>query len=688
MDLHRLCHQTSFILGGGVLSLISQALAERGVVASVFQPHSRNDLYLSDVIGGMEPLPAVADGLVRVRERSSSRAGDIVLALDEGERSLFSGVGSHVVLLGEGPDVVVLLEEAPDGELTDLFRSADSLVRLWRRHLSVDETERRLAGLAYMLYALKSVLPSLFEPFPVDFLATFLLDVMRECFCPEKLTLLKDEAGGLRRLGGDEGPLPLRQGLFSACHLSSVPVVVDEEHRSALGGGNFALLRDAYSAVLPLFSGNRRFFYLLKWSSPASSGLFHALELLGGIASRAMALNALQEERESQIGRLSEREFALRGLHGALLSLIDEEEEMSLLERILDAFGEMTQSRRTLLVLYDDISQTYRLRGERREGTVLFPDRRLLACASPLPAASLPLSSPAACAGSLASALEASELLFSPLGEEMERLFLLVDGERLLGYVAVGAAVTGRPYGEEESLETLASASAMALRRCRLLDEVRRQRDRLTDQVRTRTFLRELAGEIQQIRSLASLESALCQSLSVVLDVETLRLFGPSDLEAVPEEALGGGESVLIGSDHWFPLRAGGRLKGALCLRGRRSLDAEGLELLSLVATFVAPRLDGVEEREGGVVVDLEEPLRRLLTESVAEAEADGLDSSVVEGPAPLSEEQRRSCCRAFLFRDRAFVVLPFPWEGELEALFPVEEGWRPTGEGSRLFRR
>ena len=474
MTLNELYGTTKYLLGGGVLPLLAKALAERVDGAVILQPEGR-DLHVFDAVGPFVP-PSLPGAMGYLERRFAAAAGGWrSLPIDEEGRALFPAPWSHVVLLGEGGHVVVvLLDREPDEAMGPLLEGADGLVRLWNRYRSLDEAERSLDSLAYLLYAVKSAFPSVFEPFPPDFLAAFLVDVLRESFGPERLTLLRDEGGEFRRVAGDEGPLPLRQGLFVARNLAPVPVPIEASHKESLGGENVARLGGTYSVVLPLFAGDRRFFYLLRWgSSPRPEGV-HVLELMGGVTSKAMALNALREEREERIRELSAREFSLGALHRALLSLIRKESSEALLEELLDVFGEMTQSRRVLAAVHDRARGAYRLFGERRDGRVFSLDGSFWPAPEPLEVVDLPLSCPASSARTLFAVLGLEMPPEEALPEEMDRLFLLVDGRAFLGYVALAPSVTGGAYGDGQNLETLAAASAVTLSRCRLLEEGRR----------------------------------------------------------------------------------------------------------------------------------------------------------------------------------------------------------------------
>lgn len=475
MKLDELYGDVKYLLGGGILPLLGRSLAERVDRTVIFQLQGE-DLYVTDAFG-VEPMPSVKGGLSYLQRRGFPFEDRWKrLDLDEEGRNLFPGGWRYLVLLGEGEgSVVVLLEQKPDDGMTSLLCAADGLIRLWRRYDSIEGKERALAGLSYMLYAAKSAFPSIFEPFPPDEIAVFLADVLRESFVPERLTLLGDDGGRLFWIAGDEGPLPARQGLFVARHLSPVPIPVDDAHRETLGEANLTELKAVYSVVLPLFCGERRFFYLLRWGSVACAEAVLVLELMGGVTSKAMAINALHEERERRIRELSEREFSLRALRQATLSLLRNDSVEALLETLLDVFSEITRSSRIAAVVFDPSAPGYLLWGERPQGPAVRLGRLLLSCSDPFDAGEAAFSCPVSSARPLLASFGGEALAEEALLQGMDRLLFLVDRGCLLGFLALSASTEGGRYGEEENLETLVAAAAVALNRCHLAGRPRRE---------------------------------------------------------------------------------------------------------------------------------------------------------------------------------------------------------------------
>jgi hypothetical protein len=684
MTLCSLYEQATFLLGGGVLELLVKFLGERVGRMAILQPDG-DDLSFVDGVGIASSGAILHGGMDHIRRLLAQKSdqGVTVLEIDGAMDSDLEEDWSHIALLGGSPWVVaVMLPEDPDEETIRLLEGADGLVRIWDRHRSIEGIEKNMASLSYLLYAVKSALPSIFEPFPPEFLATFLVDVMRESFCPERISLLQDDGKSLSHLAGDECTLSDRGGIFSKEYLSPVPVPMDELHRFAVGSDNLDRLGELYSVVLPVISGSDRYFYLIKWGSLRSGEVSDVLELIGGVTVKAMAMSRLREEGASRVKELSRREFALRGLHRAILSLMENDREDELLSRVLDIFGEMTQSSRCFVVVYDKSVPGYIKWGDRSDGVVKMARHILAYREEPLILEPLHgvLSVDEAVGILRDHDLYFDDELYSDQGA-MELVFPLRYWKTFVGFIAVSSSVTGSRYGDMDGLETLAASCAVAIRRCRLFGEVSMQRDLLDRQIRARDFLRDLAGEIQQIRSVDVLKESLRATLPLALDVEKADLVCGVEGLAEISDRIRPDESVIF-SDRsvWVPLRSGGTLHGALKLtvEDPRSIGDDRLELMSLVGAFLAPRLEAMRSCHRDKVMDVGRMVEHLVKDFVEELVLDGFEPSVIHGTISLSEEQERCCFRVVNDRSRTIAVLPFSWEGEIRQLFPPSDGWAP----------
>lgn len=687
MPLCELYEQATFVLGGGVLGLLTQVLGDKVDRALVVQPQGEH-LSVVDAVGLSCSVSRIENGLSMVSKQAAVHKVDdwCLLSLDDNFSISLDGEWTHIALLGgEGWPIMVFLEESPDDDLKKILGGANGLVKIWNRYRSVEDVERSMASLSYLLYAVKSALPSIFEPFPPEFLATFLVDVMRESFCPKRLSLIKDDGESLSFLAGDRCEVPIREGIFADHHISPVPLSLKEGYVSAIGERNLETLSPEYSVVLPIIAGQDRFFYLLEWGDMHTREALDVLELIGGVTAKAMAMSRLREEGASQVMELSKREFALRSIHEATLSLMENDTEEVLISRMVDIFGEMTQSRVAIVVLYDHVTQGYVLWGERRDGSVSCSKRVLKAMDHPVTVMDLPDSFGVDMASAVFSALDLEELASSELLEVAERFFLLKDGDTFMGYVAVSCSVTGGSYGDDQGLETLAASSTVALKRCRLLDEVKGQRDELNRQVRMRSFLQELASDLQQIKSLESLKEALDQSLPLALGLKHVDLVSISlDEGVLPSKLFKSDIPVVDGDSVWVPLRSGRQLHGAmrLVVEDPASIGGEKLELMALIGAFVAPRFDTMRHCPVADSIDLDIVVDNLVQRGVEELEREGFPCSVLIGPSDLTEEQSGACLKVMKVLDRAVAVLPFTWDGDLKELFSPSQGWAPFKPG------
>lgn len=687
MSLCQIYEQANFVLGGGVLGLITQVLSDKAGRAVIVQPEGEH-LSVVDAVGVRCSIPRIENGLSMVTKQASIHKVDdwCLLSLDEDFSMPVEGDWTHLVLLGgEGWPIMIFLDCSPDEELRRLLGGANGLIKIWLKYRSVEDVERSMASISYLLYAVKSALPSIFEPFPPEFLATFLVDVMRESFCPKRISLVKDDGGELSLLAGDSCELPLREGLFSDHHLSPVPVSIEAGNTGIIGARNVELLGQNYSVILPIIAGKDRFFYLLEWGNMHTRETSDVLELIGGVTAKAMTMSRLREEGASQVMELSKREFALRSIHEATLSLMENENEEDLLSRMLDIFGEMSQSRVSNVVIHDPYSMGYVMWGERRDGSIRAVRRLLCPAEEPLLVSELPDSFDSGMASDIFMALGLDELGTADNLGAAERIFLLKDGDCLMGYVSVSCSVTGASYGDDQGLETLAASSSVALKRCRLLDEVKGQRDELNRQIRMRSFLQELASDLQQIKSFESLKEALDQSLTLALGLKGVDLISTSmDDDALPSRLMKSDVPVVDGDSVWVPLRSGRQLHGAMRLipEDISSVGGEKLELMALIGAFVAPRFDTMKHCPVADSIDLDIVVESMVQRGVEELEKEGFPCTVLIGPSELSDEQSGACLKVMRALDRAIAVLPFTWDGDVKQLFSPSQGWAPFNVG------
>ena len=459
--MKNLFEKTNFILDGGVLVLLSEYLADRASRGVIARPDG-NDLAVLDAFG--TPMNSLflegAAGAVDAAFPSPPlrTSFDVLSAPLSGEWPW------AVRLRGMGWCFYVLLGEEPTPEILEEMPSFAGLINLWQLHQKTAGVEERLSRLAYMVLATKNTLASVFEPMGVNYFGAFLHDVVQESLFPSRFSLLLDDGETLSLLEGEEMLLPPRKGIFARDILSPVPVRVEPQQRELLGDSVFDSLADDWSAVLPIPGGAFRLFCFLKWEKIPGEEAFNFMELLGNVASKALSIGSLREERERNISELTRRAFLLNALHEAALNFMEQTSKEDLLLQILDIFTEMAQAPRSLLVVWQPAAGGYVHFASRKEGLL---EKKGTFAGFPV--------------GLLEGerqgsfSLEESKRLFAFMEvpalssveglDEMDRIFPLWDGDRMTAFVAVSAPLAGTATMDLPTLEILARTASVALRK-------------------------------------------------------------------------------------------------------------------------------------------------------------------------------------------------------------------------------
>lgn len=451
----------SFLLDGGVVTTLSEYLARRTSRGLIVRPEGA-DLAVLDAFGAVPGdlfLKDAAKSLDAVFPSPPLKeAWDVGAAPLEGEWPW------AIRLRGKGWAFFVLLGEEPTREIMDEMPSFAGLIHLWQGYRRTAGTEERLSALAYMVLATKSTLASIFEPMGLDYFGAFLYDVMNESLFPGRLSILLDDGHTLTLLEGDELDLPPRKGIFAQDILSPAPVRVEEGGYDGPGEGFFGLLAEEWSAVLPIPGGSTRLFCLLRWEKMPGEEAFNFMELLGNVASKALSLARLGEEREQYIGELSRRAYLLRAIHEAALKLMGETSKEALLFKILDVFTEMAQSPQSLIVVWQPAAGGYVHLASVKDGVL---EKKGTVAGFPQGVLE------EECPGSLS--LEEARRLFDLMEVPalasveglslMDRVFPLWDGPKLTAFAAISAPLAGTATMDEETLEILARSASVALKK-------------------------------------------------------------------------------------------------------------------------------------------------------------------------------------------------------------------------------
>ena len=439
--MNNLYEQMDFVLSGGALKSLTDFLAPRVPSALILVPRGV-DLHILDTVG-VNPTQLILPGEgLRLGSLFSSRPAVSPCELEQARTEKEEWPWA---LRMRGPhwEVYVLLREKADESLLEELKPYAGMVRLWQQFQRVDANEGKLSRLSYMILATKSTLASIFEPMPLEYFASFVADVLRESLFPKSISILKDEGGHLKLLAGKMDALPPREGIYAQAILPSAPVL-DQGPAP-------------YRAVLPIAEAETRLFCILEWEDLPDGEMLHFLELLGNLASRALAINSLRSKNTLAASQASSRDFTILSLSSVLKALRDEGDRSRFLALAADVFLEMGQMSECLLSVWDGEHGGYALAEHRSGGvrdcsdhTVLRASRRCEVSRSLQPLYDLKQTPAAELLGSWGlDAASWKEL------EHMQYLVPIHDGKSIEGFVALASdsgVAPGEPQREALSI--------------------------------------------------------------------------------------------------------------------------------------------------------------------------------------------------------------------------------------------
>ena len=454
-----LFERTEFLLNGGVLALLSDSLAAHAARGVILRPEGEDLAVLEAFGAGVESLFLKG----KAKEIQSAFPSPFLREAYDTAIARLSGEWPWGIRLrGRDWMFFILLSEEPPKELLDQMPAFAGLLNLWQKHQKTAGVEERLSKLAYMVLATKSTLASIFEPMGLDYFGAFLCDVVTESLFPSRLSIVLDKGGRLTHLDGEEIPIPPRKGVFAREILSPVPVRIEEATRDSIGEAVFHDLAGEWTAILPIIGGDARIFCLLRWDTPPGEEALNFMELLGNVASKALSMAAMREEKERNMQELSRRAFLLNALYEAGLKFLEQTSKEELLLQILDIFSEMTQAPRALLVAWQPHAGGYVLFASKEHGVLQRTGRP-----AGFPIGILEGERP----GSFS--MEEGRRLFAFMEvpflasldgmEAMKWVFPLWDGERLVAFVAVSESLPGTAIMDMETLEILARTASAAM---------------------------------------------------------------------------------------------------------------------------------------------------------------------------------------------------------------------------------
>lgn len=703
MSLRDACERTHFLLNGGVPSLLGEVLDATETPALLLRREGR-DLVVTWATRFSPPSLLFSDSAALLEKlfppcETFPAAHTLATLLPEETAEFFGDVPwSRAICLRSARWVFYLLlgsSEIPPGleaELPYLVR----LFAMWQDHLAVSDLEMRLSRLSYHLLVTEAAFSSIFEPLPVEYFATFLGDVLSEGVFAVSVQVILDEGHSWRPLLGARDILPRREGVFKSRRTAPAPIPVDEEHAKTLGASNLLLLRQKrIHVVLPLSGGKTTLFCFLSWASPPEQEVLHFLSLFAHVASKALEMNALQVENAERLEAISEKIFAVRGLHEASLYLLALQDREQFLTAATDVLGEMTQTSSLTLVTWQPESSGYVLHSLRNaQGGVRRDGRLLVQNVAPVAAETIPF-----CTEGLSfPEAPTAERLFaaaSPFWKErrVARTLFFKGKEGLLGMAGLAPSVTGEHYGDPDTVEILASTIAVGLERLFLLERTLAQKEAAERWMHLSRLLRELANIIHRIRDADLFLESLLRILRNVLRTEDIRLAlagnpvpASAKLLSLAEESeeprvwkdAEAGEILVV------PLRRGTLLVGALGIPPLTDFplrSVETSELFALLASLVAPHLAELTERavwRRRNVLDLRALAGQAIREGMEKLREDGIGGVLAarRGEEALSRAQEDAAELVVYLPGKVLALLPFGWTEEMRDIFPSDEGW------------
>ena len=275
--INQLYNKIDFLVNGGALKSLTDFLNEKNLKALVVEKGSAGVLNVIDAAG------IVPESLTLNDEISKDFPSSLVKEPFEIDFTESSGVWAEIFRIrGEHWEIFLLLKNKTENRenFIDELRPYAGLIRLWRAFKNISETEKKLSRLSYMILATKNTLASIFEPMPLQYFASFLSDVLQESLFPKSIVILKDQGNSLTVLKGNAEKIPERKGIFEAQILPPAPVVTNTE--------------EPYEIVLPIAESDMRLFCLMTFENLPDEQTMNFLELLGNLATRAIAINNLR----------------------------------------------------------------------------------------------------------------------------------------------------------------------------------------------------------------------------------------------------------------------------------------------------------------------------------------------------------------------------------------------------------
>lgn len=433
-----LYNKIDFIVSGGALKLLTDFLDSKGLPALVLEPNGE-DFQVLDAVRIVPDSLIVHDDELHLQSRFQQRPP---LSAFEVEETDGSEKWPHIVRM-RGPywEIFILLGRKPEAPLAAELQSYAGLVRIWRTFQRIDDTEKQLSRLSYMILATKSTLASIFEPMPLPYFASFLSDVLHESLFPKSIIILKDEKNYLTLFNGKAESIPERRGVYEEIILPPTPIVTKKDEAP-------------FEIVLPIVEGDCRLFCVMTWNELPDAQMMNFMELLGNLAVRAMAINNLRIQNQMAENSISTGEFTVLSLSNVLKILRKATDRTSFLSLLAEIFMEQCRMPECSMAVWDSSRQGY-IQAVRRAGQVKTDaDPTLLPSMAAIPASNIRDTAYDLGNLDLDAVLKSWGLGGCPWEDmgTMRYLFPICDDNILVGMIAVGADGDRRMFLDKSHL--------------------------------------------------------------------------------------------------------------------------------------------------------------------------------------------------------------------------------------------
>ena len=457
ININELYRQTDFLVNGGVLKSLTDFLNSKNIHALVVEPVNSETLNVIDAAGLVPQSLTLDDSITKHFTRGIAReAFELELADGTDEWP------SVIRIIGAEWEIYILMKEKQNDSAAFIeeLKPYAGLLRLWQMFRKINDTEKKLSRLSYMILATKNTLASIFEPMPLQYFASFITDVLQESLFPKSVVILKDEGNYLTVFNGQADSIPERTGIYASQILPPAPIITKSE--------------SPVEVILPIAEGDCRLFCVIHWDKIPDEQTMNFLELLGNLAVRAIAINNLRARSRQAEVSISSGEFTVLSLSNVLKILRGADDKNRFLSLLVDIFMEQSRMNNCIFASWNASRKGYAINEQRTGHVKTNPDTTLL------PSSNGPVESQKISEQHYDLSSASPDAIFRSWGlagcpwkevmkgSEMKYVFPVCDDKSLVGIIALGAGQDGRTMLDRSqlaSLQLIAQFAAYEFRR-------------------------------------------------------------------------------------------------------------------------------------------------------------------------------------------------------------------------------